>query len=184
VDSVPIAERAIAQRAGLGFIGRNHFLIHPKKGLQILLGELIIDIGLAKDSPIESGCNNCDRCIKACPTGALGADGSFDAAKCLSYLTIESKDEIDPQYRKFLGKQLFGCDECIKACPFNNSAPIADKKDFKPQQKLMQLTPEQILKLDEKDFDSFFVNTAIHRTGLEKIKSNAQLILNSYEKTE
>lgn len=184
VDSVPIAERAIAQRAGLGFIGRNHFIINPKKGLQILLGELITDLELVKDSTIQSQCNNCQQCINACPTGALNDDGSFDASKCLSYLTIESKDPIDPQYQKFLGKRLFGCDECIKACPFDANAPIADKKDFRPQEKLMKLTPEQILKLDKKDFDSLFSNTAVHRTGLEKIKSNAQLIMNSDNEKE
>lgn len=91
VDSVPIAERALAQRAGLGFIGRNHMLIHPELGSQILLGELITTLELQPDQPFEQiPCGDCGRCIRACPTGALGADGTFDARKCISYQTIEA----------------------------------------------------------------------------------------------
>ena len=91
VDSVPIAERALAQRAGLGFIGRNHMLIHPELGNQILLGELITTLELVPDEPMEDlDCGDCGKCIRACPTGALGADGSFDSRKCISYQTIEA----------------------------------------------------------------------------------------------
>jgi epoxyqueuosine reductase len=91
VDSVPIAERDLAQRAGLGFIGKNHMLIHPELGSQILLGELITTLELEPDEPFEQiPCGDCGRCIRACPTGALGFDGSFDARKCISYQTIEA----------------------------------------------------------------------------------------------
>ncbi|MHC4988799.1 MAG: tRNA epoxyqueuosine(34) reductase QueG [Planctomycetota bacterium] len=91
VDSVPIAERALAQRAGLGFIGKNHMLIHPELGNQFLLGELVTTLELAPDAPTEDlSCGDCGRCLRACPTGALGFDGSFDARKCVSYLTIEA----------------------------------------------------------------------------------------------
>ena len=94
VDSVPLAERALAQRAGLGFIGKNHMLIHPEFGNQILLGELITTLELEPDEPLENlSCGDCGKCIRACPTGALDKDGSFDARKCISYLTIEAPDD-------------------------------------------------------------------------------------------
>lgn len=123
VDSGPIAERPIAQRAGLGFIGTNHMLINPELGLQILLGELVTDLQLTPDEPAENLCHNCDKCIKACPTAALASDGTFNANKCISYLTIEHKGKIPAQLAAEIGSHLFGCDECIKACPFDKPAP-------------------------------------------------------------
>ena len=89
VDSVPLAERSIAHRAGLGFIGRNHMLVNPDFGSQIFLGEIVTDLKLRSDRPIKRRCRDCDKCIKSCPTGALGFDGSFDATRCISYLTTE-----------------------------------------------------------------------------------------------
>ena len=99
VDSVPIAERALAQRAGLGFIGKNHMLINPELGNQILLGELITTLELEPDEPFEQiPCGDCGRCIRACPTGALSFDGTFDARKCISYQTIESPLQPPPPF--------------------------------------------------------------------------------------
>ena len=131
VDTAPVAERALAQRAGLGFIGRNHMLINPTTGLQILLGELITDLPHIPDAPFIQSCQKCDKCIKACPTAALAGDGRFDANKCISYLTIEYSGKINDELKRKMGDSLFGCDECILACPYNNTAPVCKNKNFK-----------------------------------------------------
>ena len=127
VDSVPLAERAIAQRAGLGFVALNHCLIHPRLGCKILLGELVTTVQLTPDLPMERPCLGCEKCYRACPTGALGRDGSFDAGKCISFLTIEHKGEIAPELADQIGDRLFGCDECINCCPHQLNAPAALK---------------------------------------------------------
>lgn len=131
VDSAPVAERALAQRAGLGFIGRNHMLINPTLGLQTLLGELITDLPLNPDMPFYQTCKNCDKCIKACPAAALKEDGRFDANSCISYLTIEHHGEIADDLRENIGDSIFGCDRCILACPYDSEAPICKNKNFK-----------------------------------------------------
>ncbi|MBA7617613.1 Epoxyqueuosine reductase [subsurface metagenome] len=124
VDSAPLAERALAARAGLGFIGKNHMLINPKLGPQILLGEIITSLKLELDKPITANCSDCNKCLTACPTGALRADSQFDANKCISYLTIEYKDRIPPDLAGKIGDRLFGCDECVLACPYQTDAPV------------------------------------------------------------
>ncbi len=130
VDSAPVAERALAQRAGVGFIGKNHMLINPTLGLQTLLGELITDLPLSPDEPFSQTCRNCDKCIKACPAAALREDGIFDANRCISYLTIEHRGEISDELREKISDSKFGCDKCILACPYNNAAPICKNKNF------------------------------------------------------
>ena len=131
VDSAPVAERALAQRSGLGFIGRNHMLINPLLGLQILLGELITDLPLTPDEPVIHSCQSCGKCIIACPTTALTEDGQFNANRCISYLTIEHKGKIENDLRKKMDGSVFGCNKCISACPYNDSAPACKNKNFK-----------------------------------------------------
>jgi epoxyqueuosine reductase len=131
VDSVPLAERALAARAGLGFIGKNHMLINPQLGAQIFLGEIITNLKLQTDQPIENACSDCQNCISACPTGALRPDGQFDANKCISYLTIEYKDQIPPDLTPKISDHLFGCDECVLACPYQKDASVCKNKQFK-----------------------------------------------------
>ena len=123
VDSTPLLERAFAARAGLGFIGKNHALVNPRLGPQIFLGELITNLALVPDKPIVESCLGCDKCVAACPTGALRADGSFDATKCISYLTIESNTDIPSDLAPKIGNHLFGCAECLLACLYQQKAP-------------------------------------------------------------
>ncbi|MDH4202997.1 MAG: tRNA epoxyqueuosine(34) reductase QueG [Phycisphaerae bacterium] len=180
VDSVPIAERALAQRAGLGFIGRNHMLIHPELGNQILLGELITTLELEPDEPMENlSCGDCGRCIRACPTGALGFDGTFDARKCISYLTIEApvsknsppaKGEY-PEGGRGLN-YIFGCDECILACPHETGKPERKNKDFQHHPEWQNLTLDQIQAMTEADFQKTFANSGFIRLGMERLKRN------------
>lgn len=131
VDSAPLAERALAQRAGLGFIGKNRCLTHPTLGAQLLLGELITTLELPADEPMTiTGCGGCERCIQACPTGALGGECGFDSRKCISYLTIESKGDIPEAIRPNING-LFGCDACLLACPYQAAGPVCANRDFR-----------------------------------------------------
>ena len=177
VDSAPLAERALAARAGLGFIGKNRMLINPELGPQILLGEIITDLKLQTDDPIKTNCSNCDKCIAACPTGALRPDGRFDANKCISYLTIEYKDQIPPGSAQEIGDWLFGCDECVLACPHQKKAPVCKNTEFKFYSDRAQLNLRHILDLSQGDFETRFADSAIKRLGLEGLKRNAQICL-------
>jgi epoxyqueuosine reductase len=177
VDSAPVAEKAIAARAGLGFIGKNKLLINPQLGPQLLLGEIITTVALEPDNPKPTNCQNCDKCIKSCPTGALQPDGLLNAAKCISYLTIEHKSDIPDQIAPKIGDRLFGCDECILACPYQKIAPLCRNKHFKfyPDRACCDLS--EILKMKQSEFDERFASSAVERIGLERLKRNAKICL-------
>ncbi len=177
VDSAPLAERALALRAGLGFIGKNHILINPKLGPQILLGEIITSLKLELDKPITANCSDCNKCLAACPTGALRADGQFDANKCISYLTIEYKDQIPADLAEKIGDRLFGCDECVLACPYQTNAPTCSNADFTFYPNRAFLNLKEILKMTEYQFKTRFFNSPLVRTGLQKLRTTAELCL-------
>ena len=177
VDSAPLVERALAARAGLGFIGRNHMLINPTLGPQIFLGEIITSLKLQTDGPITNNCSNCNKCIDACPTGALRADGQFDANKCISYLTIEYKGRIPPDLAEKTGDWLFGCDECVLACPYQEDAPVCSNADFTFYPDRACLNLNEILKMTEYQFKTRFFNSPLARTGLQKLRTTAELCL-------
>lgn len=179
VDSVPIAERSFAQRAGLGFIGKNHMLTSRKYGSQILLGLIVSPLSLDPDQAAESSnCQGCDSCIRACPTGALTTEG-IDSRKCISYLTIEFKGEISSDLADKIGNRLFGCDECSKACPFTQNAPPRNNTDLKFHSKLHHMNPKDILQWTDAQFQEFFASSTVKRTGLECLKRNARICLNN-----
>ena len=177
VDSAPLAERALAARAGLGFIGKNHMLINPEFGPQVLLGEIITDLKLQGDGPITNNCADCNKCIKNCPTGALRENGGFDANKCISYLTIEHKDRIPAELSAKIGNWLFGCDECVLACPWLENAPLCRNKDFKFYSDRAQPDLRRILNMTETQFRSEFADSCLNRAGLERLQTNAQIVL-------
>ena len=177
VDSVPLAERALAARAGLGFIGKNHMLINPTLGPQILLGEIIATLKLQTDEPITNNCSNCNKCIDACPTEALRPDGQLNANKCISYLTTEHKGRIPPDLAEKIGARLFGCDECILACPYQQDAPTCKNREFKFYNDRAKLNLNRILNLTQQQFDAEFADSVIKRLGLDRLKRNAQICL-------
>jgi len=185
VDSAPLAERAIAARAGLGFVGKNHMLISPEFGPQILLGEIITDIELQPDKPLsDSGnnCTGCNKCLSACPTGALRPDGLFDANRCISYLTIEYSGQIPGELSGNIGNRIFGCDECVSACPYFKDSPACKNKQFTFLPDIAELDLAEILNLDRKSFEIRFAGSCLERAGLDTLKRNAGVCLENADK--
>lgn len=179
VDSVPIAERSFAQRAGLGFIGTNHMLTNRQLGSQILLGLIVTSLLLDCDKPEVAVCQGCDRCIRACPTGALTAEG-VDSRKCISYLTIEHKGEIPEELAVKIGDRLFGCDECSAACPFTQNAPPRKNNELRFRPEFRHVKLQDILEWDDSDFKTRLSGSTISRTGLASLKRNARICLDNY----
>lgn len=179
IDSAPVAERTLAARAGLGFIGKNRMLINPQLGPQIFLAEIVTSIKLPPDEPIKTYCSNCNKCLNACPTGALRPDGHLDANKCISYLTIEHKGEIPPDLSPKIGVHLFGCDECVISCPHHADAPVCKNKQLRFYAERSKLNLHKILNMTEDDFETRFAGTAFIRLGLDCLKRNAQTCLNN-----
>jgi epoxyqueuosine reductase len=174
VDTAPLAEKALAVRAGLGFIGRNHLLIDPQLGPQILLGEIVTTVNLRPDGPAAGSCTGCDRCLKACPTGALRADGFLDARRCISYLTqYGSPDESDDRTDNWL----FGCDECLLACPLQHAAPTYANRNFKWHAERAELNLQGVLEFRPAEFKARFRDSPVKRLGLEMFRHNARRCL-------
>ena len=177
VDSVPLAERALAVRAGLGFIGKNHMLINSQLGCQIFLGEIITNLKLQPDKPVVRNCSTCSLCIEACPTGALRNDGQFDASRCINYLTIEYKGEMPLELLGKIDNRLFGCEECILVCPYQHKAPVCKNNQFKYYPNRAETNLQEILSMNEELFNSKFSDSVIKRPGLDVLKRNARICL-------
>jgi epoxyqueuosine reductase len=179
VDSAPVLDRAWAARAGLGWIGKNTNLISPETGSFIFIGSLIVDIPLQADSPIGDLCGDCNRCIRACPTGAIIKPRVLNARQCLSYLTIENKGVIDPGFRDKFENRVFGCDICQDVCPWNRRAVPHRVTEFNPLPGLIEMTRKDWYELDEIRFKKLFLKSAVKRTKYEGLRRNLEFITNS-----
>lgn len=160
-DTGPILERDLAQRAGLGWIGRNTCLIHPKHGSYFLLSEILLDLELEPDPPfVTDHCGTCTRCIEACPTDCILPDRTIDATRCISYLTIELKEDIPTELRDKMGNWVFGCDVCQRVCPWNRFAGAGDPA-FGKDNPLPNLTEELVISTQE--FNQRFKRSPVKR---------------------
>lgn len=166
-DSAPILERYWAEKAGLGFRGKNSLLIIPRAGSYFFLGFLLVDIELPADSPMPNLCGRCTRCQTACPTSAFIRPGVLDARRCISYLTIEQRGEIPEDLAPKLGKRLYGCDACQQCCPWNRYARPTTVEDFAPREALLKLSPAELEALSEEEYLALFAGTAVKRAGRE-----------------
>lgn len=172
VDTAPLRERYWAARAGLGFIGLNNHLIIPRLGSYFFLGEILTTVAFRPAETLPTaGCLHCGRCIKACPTGALAPDGSCDASKCLSYLTIEHRGDFQPATD--LHGSFYGCDRCAAACPHNSSPQISHIEQFRPDPRRMSLTRQQILEMTPETFAETFRHSPMKRAKLAGLQRNA-----------
>jgi len=173
VDTAPVMERALARRAGLGVIGRNGCLINDRMGSYVVLCEIVCTLALASDEPLSGDCGRCGRCIEACPTGALGPDALVDANKCISYLTIEHRQAIDPDLWPLMGPSVFGCDACQAVCPHNSDLPPGDPQFQPADRPLSGNTLTDILSWAKTDWDRATRGSAMRRATHEMFLRNA-----------
>lgn len=177
VDTAPLRERYWAARSGIGFIGLNGHLIIPGAGSYFFLAELLTTVAFRPTETPDGRagrCEGCGRCVKACPGGAIGADGSFDASKCLSYLTIEHRGDF-PDGTNLHGC-LYGCDVCSDVCPHNANPPITIIAEFAPRPAVVALTAERVGEMSRADFSTIFRHSAIKRAKLAGLQRNARKI--------
>jgi epoxyqueuosine reductase len=173
VDSAPIMEREWAQRAGLGWNGRNTLTIHPKRGSYFFLAEIICDLPLIYDDPIRDHCGTCRKCIDACPTQAISPEGYFlDASKCISYLTIELRDQIPTEFKGKMDNWMFGCDVCQDVCPWNRFSTPHQEPAFEPHPDLLGMKKQDWEEITESVFSQVFSKSAVKRVKFEGLKRN------------
>ncbi len=190
VDYGPVLERDHAQRAGLGWIGKNTMLINPTLGSWLMLGVLLLDEELEPDPPfLPDRCGTCRRCIDACPTDAIVDGRVLDARLCISYLTIELKGSIPTELRSGIGNRVFGCDICQEVCPWNDDAPVPEHSPFSahgqplPPDDMVTWT-EELIDLDDDAFRSLYRGTAFYRPGRSGMLRNLAVGLGNYGEPE
>lgn len=173
VDSAPVMDKAWAKKSGLGWIGKNSNLIHPKHGSFFFIAELILDLELEDDGPIKDYCGRCTKCIDACPTEAIVEPYVVDGSKCISYLTIELKDAIIPgEFKEKMDDWMFGCDVCQDVCPWNRFSKAHNEPAFFPHQQLLKMNKNDWKELTEDVFRELFRNSAVKRTKYSGLLRN------------
>lgn len=172
VDSAPVMERAWAARSGIGWIGKNSLLLNRNMGSYFFLAVLISELDLIPDNPIPDYCGSCTRCMDACPTDAIADPYVVDGSKCISYLTIELKDEIPSQFSGKFNDWIFGCDICQEVCPWNRFARPTREKDFSPVDRIKEMKKNDWVELDEIMFEELFRDSPLKRTGFKGLKRN------------
>jgi epoxyqueuosine reductase len=177
VDSAPVMERDWAKRSGMGWIGRNTLLIDPKRGSYFFLAEIILDVEFEYDHPIRDHCGTCTRCIDACPTDAISAEGYvLDGSKCISYLTIELKSAIPEEFKGKMEDWIFGCDICQEVCPWNRFSTPHEEPAFEMKEEVSSMTNADWKEMTEEAFENVFSKSAIKRTGWKGIQRNIEFV--------
>ncbi|MBT8196456.1 MAG: tRNA epoxyqueuosine(34) reductase QueG [Bacteroidia bacterium] len=177
VDSAPVLDKAWAQKSGLGWMGKNTNIIHPKQGSYFFISEIISDLELEYDNPIQDYCGTCTACIDACPTDAIAQPYVVDGSKCISYFTIELKDEVIP--KEVSGKfenWFFGCDICQEVCPWNRFSKPNKTKEFIPKKELLEMNQNEWMEITEDVFENLFQKSAVKRTGYKGLKRNLEFL--------
>lgn len=177
VDSAPVLERAWAEKAGIGWNGKHSLHIQKQAGSYFFLAELIIDLELKYDTPTTTNhCGTCTKCIDACPTEAILPNNVIDSNKCISYLTIELKDNIPNQFKTQMNDWMFGCDICQEVCPWNRFSSPHQESLFNPKQELLDFSKQDWQELTEETFKKVFKKSAVKRTKFNGLKRNIQFL--------
>ena len=176
VDSAPVLERAWAKKSGLGWIGKNANLISKKKGSFFFLAEIICDLDLVEDGLVTDHCGKCRKCIDACPTNAIISDKIVDGSKCISYATIELKNELPPYFEGKMDDWMFGCDVCQDVCPWNRFSVPHRQEKFKPNQFLQSYTKNEWKDITQELFSEIFRKSPVKRTKFAGLKRNIDFL--------
>ena len=179
VDSAPIMDKAWAKRSGLGWIGKNSNLINKQQGSFFFIAELILDLNLEADGPIKDYCGSCTRCIDACPTEAIVEPHLVNGSKCISYFTIELKDQIPESWKGKFDDWMFGCDVCQTVCPWNRFSKQHQEPAFDPDSEMIGMKKADWQELTEETFNRVFGKSAVKRTGFLGLKRNIDFISNA-----
>jgi epoxyqueuosine reductase len=180
VDSAPVMDKVWAQKSGLGWMGKNGNIIHPKRGSFFFIAELILDLELEADGPIKDFCGTCTKCIDACPTDALNQAYVVDGSKCISYLTIELKDAIPVEFKDKMSDWIFGCDVCQDVCPWNRFSLQHQEPVFNPKSSILNFSKEDWVDISDEIFKDIFTKSAVKRTKFEGLKRNINFVSKDY----
>ncbi len=173
VDSAPVMDKAWAQRAGNGWIGKHSNLLNKTHGSWFLIGEMIIDVPFVYDRPETDHCGTCTRCIDACPTDAIHEPYRVDSNRCISYLTIELKEKMPEEFQSQIGEWMFGCDICQDVCPWNRKAQYGQIDDLRPREKVINPGVNNWSEISEEQFNSIFEGSAVRRANYPLFIHNA-----------
>jgi epoxyqueuosine reductase len=187
VDTGPVVERSLAVAAGLGWSAKNACLIHPRLGSYLFLSVLITSLEVAPAEiplAVADRCGSCTRCIQACPTGALFTPYQMDAAKCISYLTIEHKGPIAPELMEGMGRHVFGCDICQDVCPWNRKAPASADPELAAREELVNPSLDWLSSLDEQSFEEAFNGSPVRRAQHNGLVRNIAIAMGNIAATE
>lgn len=177
VDSAPVLEHAVAEKAGLGWTGKHSLTISKEAGSWFFLGELFINLPLPVDEPVEENCGSCTACLTICPTQAIVAPYQVDARRCISYLTIEHDGDIPEEFRPLMGNRIYGCDDCQLVCPWNRYASLTNETDFYARQSLHGQSLTSLLGWSEATFLKNTEGSPIRRIGFAKWQRNIAVAL-------
>jgi epoxyqueuosine reductase len=176
VDSAPVMDKVWAQKSGLGWMGKNGNIIHPKRGSFFFIAELILDLQLEADGPIKDFCGTCTKCMDACPTDALNQAYVVDGSKCISYLTIELKEAIPNEFKGKMNDWIFGCDVCQDVCPWNRFSLVHSESSFQANEQLLAFSKADWEDISEEIFKETFKKSAVKRAKFEGLMRNINFL--------
>ncbi|MCF4100180.1 tRNA epoxyqueuosine(34) reductase QueG [Gillisia sp. M10.2A] len=176
VDSAPVLDKAWAAKSGLGWIGKNSNLLTKQVGSFYFIAELIVDVDLEYDLPVTDHCGSCTACIDACPTQAIVEPYKVDGSKCISYFTIELKEELPVSYKNQFDDWMFGCDVCQDVCPWNKFSKAHSEPLFSPHPQVLEMNKKEWKELTKETFNEIFKKSAVKRTKFEGLKRNIEFL--------
>ena len=177
VDTAPLMEKPLAEKAGLGWQGKHTNLVSREHGSWLFLGAIYTTLALTPDAPHADRCGSCDACQRACPTAAFTGPYSLDARRCISYLTIELKGPIPHEFRRAIGNRIYGCDDCLAVCPWNRFAKASAEAAFQPRTELTAPRLAELAALDDAGFRQVFAGSPVKRVGRDRFVRNVAIAL-------